>query len=167
MLAWFPTNMISLRHLEITTKQSTFPELYDSNSLRFLGIVGCISLRSLLREFQSFPALRTLFIHSCGSLVSLLPSIRNLTALRTLKIADWQALDLLDGDDDRFPGCQTLWFLVIVNLPMLVGLPQWILRTATSNFLQRVVIEACPNFAGLPLAVRQNITIRQKFKIRK
>ena len=159
-------NMISLRHLEITTKQSTFPELYDSNSLRFLGIVGCISLRSLLREGQSFPALRTLFIHSCGSLVSLLPSIRNLTALRTLKIADCEALDLLDGDDDRFPGFQTLWFLVIVNLPMLVGLPQWILRTATSNFLQRVVIEACPNFTGLPLAVQQNITIRQKFKTR-
>ncbi|RVW61430.1 putative disease resistance protein RGA3 [Vitis vinifera] len=126
-------NMISLRHLEITTKQSTFPELYDSNSLRFLGIVGCISLRSLLREGQSFPALRTLFIHSCGV---------------------W------------FPGFQTLWFLVIVNLPMLVGLPQWILRTATSNFLQRVVIEACPNFTGLPLAVQQNITIRQKFKTR-
>lgn len=159
-------NMISLRHLEITTKQSTFPELYDSNSLRFLGIVGCINLRSLFREGQSFPALRTLFIHRCRGLVSLLPSIRNLTALRTLKIAECEDLNLLDGDDDRFPGFQTLWFLEIVKLPRLQGLPQWILRTANSNFLQRIVIEGCLNSAGLPQEVLQNLTILQKFEIR-
>lgn len=56
---------------------------------------------------------------------------------------------------------------MIVKLPRLETLQKWILQAAASasNTLQRIVIEACLNFRGLPREVLQNFDSFQKFKI--
>ncbi|KAJ9705190.1 hypothetical protein PVL29_003312 [Vitis rotundifolia] len=159
--------MINLRHLEITTKEEALPALNSFKSLRYLGVVGCVNLKYLFGERESFTALRTLFIQRCPRLVSLPCSIRHLSTLKILRIDDCQTLDLLDGDDDNVPGLNSLRLLMIVKLPRLETLPKWILQAAASasNTLQRIVIEACPNFRGLPQEVLQNFDSFKKFKM--
>ncbi|WJZ83982.1 hypothetical protein VitviT2T_003618 [Vitis vinifera] len=159
--------MINLRHLEITTKEEALPALNSFKSLRYLGVVGCVNLKSLFLGRETFTALGTLFIHRCPSLVSLPCGVRHLSALKILRIDDCGTLDLLDGDDDNVPGLKSLKLLVIVKLPRLTTLPKWILQAAASPFntLSCIVIEACPNFRGLPQEVLQKLDSYPKFKI--
>ena len=159
--------MINLRHLEITTKEEALPALSSFKSLRYLGVVGCVNLKSLFLGRETFTALGTLFIHRCPSLVSLPCGVRHLSALKILRIDDCGTLDLLDGDDDNVPGLKSLKLLVIVKLPRLTTLPKWILQAAASPFntLSCIVIEACPNFRGLPQEVLQKLDSYPKFKI--
>ena len=143
------------------------PALNSFKFLRYLGVVGCVNLKSLFGGRATFTALGTLFIHRCPSLVSLPFGVRHLSALKILRINDCGTLDLLDSDDDNVPGLKSLKLLVIVKLPRLRTLPKWILQAAASAFntLSCIVIEACPNFRGLPQEVLQKLDSYPKFKI--
>ena len=143
------------------------PALNSFKFLRYLGVVGCVNLKSLFLGRETFTALGTLFIHRCPSLDSLPCGVRHLSALKILRIDDCGTLDLLDGDDDNVPGLKSLKLLVIVKLPRLTTLPKWILQAAASaiNTLSCIVIEACPNFIGLPWEVLQKLNSYPQFKI--
>ena len=148
-------------------ERGALPALNSFKFLRYLGVVGCVNLKSLFGGRETFTALGTLFIHRCPSLVSLPCGIRHLSALKILRIDDCGTLDLLDGDDDNVPGLKSLKLLVIVKLPRLRTLPKWILQAAASaiNTLSCIVIEACPNFIGLPWEVLQKLNSYPQFKI--
>lgn len=70
--------------------------------------------------------------------------------------------------DDNAPGLQILWLLEIAKLPRLETLPKWILQAATaSESLERIVIEACPNFRGQKFKSFQKkftMKIKERFK---
>lgn len=138
--------MMSLRHLEVTTKETSVLGHWGReyfNSLRLLCIRQCNYMESLMRGLRRLTALRTLVIADCFGRASL--SVE-LTALETLLICNCANLDLSYG----FSGLGRLQVFGIWELPYLVTLPQWLLHGPTSNTLRHLLIHDCDNFRALP-----------------
>lgn len=181
--------MMSLRHLEVTTKEisvlgySNGKLMEDRgyfNSLRLLCIRQCNYMESLMKGLQSLTALRTLVIADCSGRASL--SVE-LTALETLLICNCANLDLSYG----FRGLGRLQVFGIWELPYLVTLPHWLLQGPSSNtlrhllihdcgyfralseedgplnltFLETLIIEECPAFSALPEGMRHLTALRR------
>ncbi|KAB2608213.1 disease resistance protein RGA2-like [Pyrus ussuriensis x Pyrus communis] len=117
-------NLISLRWLELTTKQSSFPEngVGSLTSLRFLSIWECSNLMCLPRDTSYLASLRTLIIGNCKQL--------------DLVMENYQIIPL------------RLQKLGIIGVPRMVALPEWF--QGATNTLQVLVIEDCENLEALP-----------------
>ncbi|PSS19749.1 Disease resistance protein [Actinidia chinensis var. chinensis] len=89
-------NLISLKHLYLTTQQSCLPEkqIRRLTSLRTLGIEGCGNLTSLPEGIQLLTALTTVTIATCPKLTSLPSSMKNMANLRNLEISKCPNLNL-------------------------------------------------------------------------
>ncbi|XP_030445958.2 putative disease resistance protein RGA1 [Syzygium oleosum] len=139
-------NMISLRSLDVTTKQRRFPEggIGCLTSLRWLFIEGCKNLEALFDDIHLLTSLRKLFIVDCPKLASLPQGIKNLKALKDLFIGDCESLRLPEGESNELR-LQSFGF---VELPELVSLPGWLEGSAST--LQSIKIANCPNLSVLP-----------------
>ncbi|XP_068308518.1 disease resistance protein RGA2-like [Pyrus communis] len=116
--------LISLRWLQLTTKQSSFPE--DG--------VGCLT------------SLRFLYIWECSNLTCLPRDTSYLASLRTLMIGNCEQLDLVMENYQVIPlRLQKLW---IQGVPRMVALPEWF--QGATNTLQLLVIDDCENLEALP-----------------
>ncbi|KAL4607901.1 hypothetical protein ACB092_09G208800 [Castanea dentata] len=143
-------DIISLRHLIITTKHTYLSEKAVGclDSLRFLFICECENLKCLFEGREGrLTNLRTLFVKECPSLTTLSLSIKHLTSLETLIIWDCEELSLTDKEENQDLKL-SLQLLVIMELPKLEVLPQWL--QASANTLQHLKIEDCCNFTALP-----------------
>ncbi|XP_019261990.1 PREDICTED: putative disease resistance protein RGA3 [Nicotiana attenuata] len=104
-------NLISLRHLHITTKQTCFPDkaIGCLSSLRSLYIHSCTNLVSLSEGLQYFTSFRTLAIIGCPRLTFFPSIMKHLTALENLMIVDFEELTLLEWKD--IEGLSGHWLL--------------------------------------------------------
>ncbi|KAM4091909.1 hypothetical protein ACJW30_09G172200 [Castanea mollissima] len=145
-------DMISLRFLTVTTKHTCVLEKAVGclNSLRLLGVTDCENLKSLFEGMEGrLTYLRTLVVSDCPSLTSLSLNINHLTALETLGISDCKELSLMEmGGEDNQDLKLSLQKLIIINLPKLEVLPQWLQGSA--NTLQLLHIEGCENLKAFP-----------------
>ncbi|XP_038690455.1 disease resistance protein RGA2-like [Tripterygium wilfordii] len=141
-------NMISLRYLNITTKQKslTVNGIGCLKYLRTLFLFRCTNLESLFGPTVHLPALRTLHIDSCPKLVSLSHIPRNLTALETLMIRQCMQMDLMDEVEDGQN--LKLQLLMLGGLPQLTILPRWL--QGSSETLECLCVGCSPNFSSLP-----------------
>ncbi|KAM4091892.1 hypothetical protein ACJW30_09G170800 [Castanea mollissima] len=143
-------DMISLRVLGVTTKHTCMFEKVVGclDSLRSLCIVQCENLKCLFEGMEGrLTNLRTLFVEECPSLTSLTLGIKHLTALEFLMIRDCEELSLTDKEEN--PNLKlSLRVLIIMELPKLEVLPQWL--QASANTLQHLAIANCCNFTALP-----------------
>ncbi|KAL4607886.1 hypothetical protein ACB092_09G207900 [Castanea dentata] len=143
-------DIISLRHLIITTKHTCLSEKAVGclDSLRFLFICECENLKCLFEGMEGrLTNLRTLVVVKCPSLTSLSLNIKHLTALENLVIEDCEELSLTDKEENQDLKL-SLQLLKIVELPKLEVLPQWL--QASANTLQHLEIRDCGNFTALP-----------------
>ncbi|KAF3633669.1 putative polygalacturonase-like [Capsicum annuum] len=188
-LEWLPKdigNLISLRHLHITTNQASFPDkaIGCLPSLRSLYIRSCKNLVSLSEDLLHLTSLRTLAIIGCPRLTFFPSAMKHLTALENLLIVDCEELTLLEWQDieglrmlrslvigglpeleSKDAQClENLQMLVLAGLPQLVSLPRWL--EGASATLQYLRVERCPNFAALPKWL-ENLTALEKLEISK
>ncbi|XP_075647390.1 putative disease resistance protein RGA1 [Castanea sativa] len=138
--------LIRLRNFSVTTKQKSLPGC--PNSLRFLVLSNCGNLESLVEMMQVCTSLRFLRIDNCGGLISLLPILKLLTTLEALVIENCEKLDLIEMEDNQDDFPTSFRALRFIGLPQLVAMPDWIKRS--SNSLQILVIESCPNLTTFP-----------------
>ncbi|XP_016483503.1 disease resistance protein RGA2-like [Nicotiana tabacum] len=155
-------NLVSLRHLYLTTKEQNLPEkaLGSLALLQSLSIFGCENLVSLFEGIQKLTKLRTLVIGDCPRLTSLPRGIVLLSALESFMIVNCEALMLSDWQDIQ--GLKRMRSLVIGGLPHLVDLPEWL--KGDSNSLKFIRISTCPSFVALP-AWLENVTALEKLEI--
>ncbi|XP_044500139.1 disease resistance protein RGA2-like [Mangifera indica] len=158
--------MISLRHVEITTKEQNLREngIQCLSSLRYLFFHECENLVTLPEGMERLKGLRTLYIGGCP-LNSLPYGIKDLKRLQKLYIASCRKLNLKmefrgEDEDELRLGVRTF---VIDDLPSLVDLPQLILQ-GSANTLQCLRIERCPKLVYLPEWL-QNLTSLQTLEI--
>ena len=112
-------------------------------------------------------ALRRLCISDCPSLISLPCGVRNLSSLEDLRILRCERLnlDFSTGSDEQHNHEELnstgppLRFLQIGNLPQLVKLPQWLLRSST-NTLQALSINNCSKLKALPESMQKLQALR-------
>ncbi|KAL4597182.1 hypothetical protein ACB092_12G216600 [Castanea dentata] len=138
--------LIRLRIFLVTTKQKSLPGC--PNSLRFLRLLNCGNLESLVEMMQVCTSLRFLSIDNCGGLISLLPILKFFTTLEALVIENCEKLDLIEMEDNQDDFPTSLRVLGFTGLPQLVAMPDWIKRSA--NSLQILMIESCPNLTAFP-----------------
>ncbi|KAG4912934.1 hypothetical protein JHK84_053388 [Glycine max] len=143
--------LISLRYLEITTKQPVLPysEIANLISLALLTIESCHNMESIFGGVK-FPALKTLYVADCHSLKSLPLDVTNFPELESLFVHDCVNLDLelwKDHHEEQSPMLK-LKCVLFRGLPQLVALPQWLQETA--NSLQTLIIINCNNLEMLP-----------------
>ncbi|XP_031264138.1 disease resistance protein RGA2-like [Pistacia vera] len=144
--------MISLRHVEITTKEWYLREdgIGCLSSLKFLTLSGCRNLVRLFEGMQGLTSLRRLVLQVCP-LTSLPYSIKYLKRLETVMIIDCVNVNLkmeFQGEDkDNL--CLGVRKFIISRLPSLVDLPQLILQ-GSANTLQCIMIQSCLNLVELP-----------------
>ncbi|KAI9161538.1 hypothetical protein LWI28_018433 [Acer negundo] len=146
--------LISLRTFFLTTNQKCLPEngIGRLNSLRFLQISSCGNLEYIFEDIGGLKALRTLMIVECPNLLSLPSGVKNLSSLENLCLWKCEKLNLNQGmemeeiKDSTRPQLRTL---SIGGLPLLVELPEWLLR-CSANSLQWFGMKDCPNFMALP-----------------
>ncbi|KAL3533786.1 hypothetical protein ACH5RR_007307 [Cinchona calisaya] len=177
-------DLISLRHLYLTTKQESFPEngVGCLSSLCSLSLYSCKSLVSLSDELKCLGNLRTLTIVDCPKLTFLPSSMKYLTALKNLCIIDCDELTLFEWQDIEglkmlrslvigglpqldskdVQRLENLQSLVIGGLPQLDVLPRWL--EGSAHTLQYLRIERCPNFLALPEWLK-NLTALEKIEI--
>ncbi|KAG2403416.1 uncharacterized protein HKW66_Vig0187030 [Vigna angularis] len=139
-------NLISLRHLAITTTQAAFPEevIAKLTSLENLYISYCDNLRSLFEQVQLL-TLKTFHLCNCGSLKSVsFHAIRNLEGL---VIKNCDNLDLSLGLGSQISNSR-LKYVVLTDLPQLLTLPQWLQGCA--NTLRSLLIQQCMNLKEFP-----------------
>ncbi|KAH0678766.1 hypothetical protein KY284_019851 [Solanum tuberosum] len=155
-------NLVSLRHLYLTTKEQNLPEkgLESLALLQSLFIFGCENLVSLFEGIQKLTKLRTLVICDCPRLTALPIGIVHLSALENFMIVNCEELMLSDWQD--FEGLKRIRSLVIGGLPHLVSLPEWL--KGDSNSLKFIRISTCPNFVALP-AWLENVTSLERLEI--
>ncbi|XP_044500294.1 disease resistance protein RGA2-like [Mangifera indica] len=158
--------MISLRHMEITTKERNLREngIQCLSSLRYLLFTGCENLVTLPEGMELLKGLRTLYIGDCP-LTSLPYGIKHLKRLQKLCIVSCTELNLKmefrgEDEDELRLGVRTF---VISYLRSLVDLPQLILQ-GSANTLQCLRIEWCANLEKLPEWL-QNLTSLQTLEI--
>ncbi|XP_061364605.1 putative disease resistance protein RGA3 [Gastrolobium bilobum] len=139
-------NMISLRDLGISTKQSDFPdkEVAKLTSLELLSLSNCDNLVSFLKAVQ-LPNLKGLFIDSCDNLKSL--PLHATPNLETLLIRNCDKLELSKGLDNQILELR-LKLLELSYLPQLVTWPQWLQRSGSP--LHSLLIDNCDNLKELP-----------------
>ncbi|XP_031248154.1 putative disease resistance protein RGA4 [Pistacia vera] len=158
--------MISLRHVEITTKEWFLREdgIGCLSSLKFLTLYGCRNLVGLCEGMQGLTSLRRLVLQVCP-LTSLPYSIKYLKRLETVMIIDCVNLNLkmeFQGEDkDNL--CLGVRKFIISRLPSLVDLPQLILQ-GSANTLECIMIQSCLNLVELPEWL-QNLTSLQTLEI--
>ncbi|KAL4618679.1 hypothetical protein ACB092_06G028000 [Castanea dentata] len=138
--------MISLRWLEITTKQKSLPE--SLNSLQFLSISHCGNMEYLSEVKQGYMGLRMLLIENCEGLISLFPFLKCLTLLEVLGIDNCEKLDLTKLEDNQEEFTPSIRVLAISRLPLLVAVPQWFKQSTRT--LQHMIIRDCPSLTELP-----------------
>ncbi|XP_027174173.1 putative disease resistance protein RGA1 [Coffea eugenioides] len=177
-------DLISLRHLYLTTKQESFPDRSVGclSSLRSLSLYSCKNLVSLSDELKHLRNLRTLTIVDCPKLTFLPSSMKYLTALENLYIIDCDELTLFEWQD--IEGIKMVRSLVIGGLPELsskdvqcfenlksfvidglanlVVLPRWLEGSALT--LRNLRIARCPNFLELPEWLK-NLTALESIQI--
>ncbi|XP_044508348.1 putative disease resistance protein RGA3 isoform X3 [Mangifera indica] len=156
--------LISLRALVLTTVQEHLPNngIGCLNSLRFLIIDNCSKLEYLCEDIGRLRVIRRLYICKCPSLISLPRGVRSLSSLEELRLVDCVRLnlDLSIGSDEQHNHEELsstgppLRFLLLDNLPQLVKLPQWLLRSST-NTLQTLRIRNCSNLKALPESMQK------------
>ncbi|KAF8043981.1 hypothetical protein BT93_A2074 [Corymbia citriodora subsp. variegata] len=156
--------MISLRFLDVTTKQQKFPEsgIGCLTSLRCLFIGDCKNLEALFNDMQSLKSLRKLFIGGCPKLASLPQGIKNLKALENLWICNCENLKLPEGKSDEPDPMLRLRSVMFVGLPKLDSFPRWLEGSART--LQKIDVAHCPNLTILPEWLRNCSSLR-KLKI--
>ncbi|XP_031261361.1 disease resistance protein RGA2-like [Pistacia vera] len=158
--------MISLRHMEITTKERYLREngIGCLRSLKILTLSGCENLLRLFEGMQGLTSLQRLHLEFC-SLTSLPYSIKYLKRLEKVMIDNCSELDLkmeFQGEDkDNL--CLGVRKFIINNLPSLVDLPQLILQ-GSANTLQCIMMKNCPKLKELPEWL-QNLTSLQTLEI--
>nr|XP_027065757.1 putative disease resistance protein RGA3 [Coffea arabica] len=177
-------DLISLRHLYLTTKQESFPDKSVGclSSLRSLSLYSCKNLVSLSDELKHLRNLRTLTIVDCPKLTFLPSSMKYLTALENLYIIDCDELTLFEWQDiegikmvrslvigglpelsSKDVQCfENLKSFVIDGLPKLVVLPRWLEGSALT--LRNLRIARCPNFLELPEWLK-NLTALESIQI--
>ncbi|KAH0692769.1 hypothetical protein KY285_019866 [Solanum tuberosum] len=155
-------NLVSLRHLYLTTKEQNLPEkgLGSLALLQSLSIFGCENLVSLFEGIQKLTKLRTLVIGDCPRLTALPRGIVHLSALENFMIVNCEELMLSDWQD--FEGLKRIRSLVIGGLPHLVSLPEWL--KGDSNSLKFIRISTCPSFIAMPDWL-ENSTSLEKLEI--
>ncbi|XP_044507248.1 putative disease resistance protein RGA3 [Mangifera indica] len=136
-------HLISLRVLALSTMQKHLPNngIGCLNSLRFLVIRNCSKLEYLCEDIGRPRVIRRLWITKCPSLISLPRGVRSLSSLEELCLVDCERLnlDFSTGSDEQHNHEELnstgppLRFLQIGNLPQLVKLPQWLLRSSTNT----------------------------------
>ncbi|KAI7996359.1 putative disease resistance protein RGA1 [Camellia lanceoleosa] len=96
-------NLISLRHLYLTTQQSCLPErqIRRLTSLQSFRIIGCGNLTSLPEGMQLLTALTTVTITACPKLTSLPSTMKNLANLRNPEISNCPNLSLAGWEEFR------------------------------------------------------------------
>ncbi|KAI5682886.1 hypothetical protein M9H77_04114 [Catharanthus roseus] len=142
-------DLIRLRHLYVTTRETSFPEkgLGSLISLQTLSIQGCEDLGLLCEGIGKLTNLRTFVIGDCPRLTHLpTRSLELLVALENLMIINCEELALSDWQD--FQGFLSLRSLVIGGLPRVMALPQ-LVREDTDT-LQSIRISTCPSIGALP-----------------
>ncbi|CAL5420781.1 unnamed protein product [Camellia sinensis] len=94
-------NLISLRHLYLTTQQSCLPDkqIRRLTSLRSFQIIGCGNLKSLPEGMQLLVKLKTVTIAACPNLTSLPSTMKNLAKLSNLEISNCPNLDLAGWEE--------------------------------------------------------------------
>ncbi|KHN14948.1 hypothetical protein glysoja_024068 [Glycine soja] len=127
--------VISLRHLEITTKQPVLPysEITNLILLAYLYIGSSHNMESIFGGVK-FPAFKSLLVDDCHSLKSLPLDVTNFPELETLLVIDCVNLDLdlwKDHHEEQSPMLK-LKCVAFRGLPQLVALPQWLQETANS-----------------------------------
>ncbi|XP_027364311.1 putative disease resistance protein RGA1 [Abrus precatorius] len=137
-------NLINLRQLYLTFKQSSFPEIAKWTSLETLSLDSCDNLKSLFEGIQ-LPRLKFFVINSCGSLESL--PFHAIPNLESLAIFSCHKLELSKELDENIPSLK-LKLLVLCDLPQLVTLPHWL--RGSSNTLQSLLTVKCVNLEELP-----------------
>nr|POE48514.1 disease resistance protein rga2 [Quercus suber] len=143
-------DIISLRVLFVTTRHTCLSEkaVGCMDSLRTLWIGECENLKCLFEGMEGrLTNLQTLVVGECPSLTTLSLSIKHLTALESLIIGYCEELSLTDNEENQDLKLSLRW-LVIVKLPKLEVLPQWL--QASANTLQHLEFEDCCNFTALP-----------------
>ena len=138
--------MISLRLLEITTKQKSLPE--SLNSLQFLSLVKCGNIEYLSEVKQGYMGLRMLVIGDCEGLISLFPFLKCLTLLEVLCIDNCEKLDLTKLEDNQEEFTPSIRVLILSRLPQLVAVPQWFKQSTRT--LQHMIIRGCHSLTELP-----------------
>lgn len=143
-------NMISLRSLNVITKQRRFLEggLGCLTSLRWLFIQNCVNLEALFDDIQSLTLLRKLYITQCPKLASLPQGIKNLKALEELVIWGCENVRLPEGESNEPSSMSKLQVLRLGLLSESVSLPRWLEGSAGS--LQKIIIGGCPKLSALP-----------------
>ncbi|KAL5067999.1 hypothetical protein RYX36_018886 [Vicia faba] len=139
-------NLISLRQLWITTKQSNFPnkEISKLANLELLSISSCDNLESLFQGIQ-LPRLKCLNISLCDNLKSL--PLHAIVNLETLLIDNCNKLNLSFDHDNEISNL-SLKLLCLDSLPQLVSsIPQWLRGCA--NTLHTLKIDNCENLYKL------------------
>ncbi|KAG4927212.1 hypothetical protein JHK85_053698 [Glycine max] len=121
------SKLISLRHLEITTKQPVLPysEITNLISLALLSIDTSHNMESIFGGVK-FPTLKTLCVVDCHSLKSLPLDVTNFLELEILVVENCVNLDLdlwKEHHEEQNPKLK-LKFVGFWDLPQLVALPQ-------------------------------------------
>lgn len=158
--------MVSLRYLWITTKQTSLPTdaVGSLKCLRVLFITDCENLESWPEDITGLKNLKTLVIRNCQQLDSLPESMKFLPALESVVITDCTRLKLEEGKGV----CVTqfrLENLQLVRLPSLVDFPQWLIRNSTSS-LQVIKLMHCNNLKedDFPDWLHDNIPLELQIK---
>ncbi|KAJ1429929.1 Virus X resistance protein-like, coiled-coil domain [Sesbania bispinosa] len=171
-------NLISLRHLSITTKQFLLSEneFASLSNLQTLGFFYCDNLKFLFSKAQ-LTSLEELVVLSCGSLESLpfyiLPKLQTLSVIdckvlnlslnQERPITDYERPKLSMNDDSPSKNFQMVQksvnhessiqisrmkYLHLEGFPRLLTLPQWI--EGAANTLHTLMIFNFPNLKMLP-----------------
>ncbi|KAK7251523.1 hypothetical protein RIF29_34799 [Crotalaria pallida] len=134
-------NLISLRHLDITTKQAVLPEdeIANLSSLQILRINICQNILSLFQG-KKLSTLKGLSVSCCGSLQSLPLDAEHFPQLETLEVHHCENLILSKGHEDQNSNLK-LRLITFSSLPQMVMLPYWVVGSA--NTLQSLIIANC------------------------
>ncbi|KAK7336555.1 hypothetical protein VNO77_17099 [Canavalia gladiata] len=138
--------LISLRQLDITTKQSilSLNEFASLSNLQTLSFEYCYNLEFLFGEAQ-LPSLEALFVLSCWNLESL--PLHTLPNLQALLVIDCEMLNLLSEREIPIQRLR-MKVLQLVDFPRLVTLPRWI--EGAVDTLQSLIIVNFPSLERLP-----------------
>lgn len=177
-----PKNMnrlVSLRYLQVTTKQKSLQEsgIQYLENLQFLHIDGCENLQVLFEGTCQVTRLEHLVIENCGGPISV--HFEKLIALHFLTIEDCK-LTLTQENKSNFPlnlkmleiikfeqvmellqclaGSCTLELLCIGDCPNFIAVPQWL---PNHTHLKHIKFFECSNLSFLPQGVRSLTALKE------
>ncbi|KAL3533785.1 hypothetical protein ACH5RR_007306 [Cinchona calisaya] len=152
-------SLISLRHLYLTTRETSLPEkgLGCLTSLQSLSVLRCENLISLFEGTEKLANLKTLVIGDCPKFTTLSRGTKFLTALENLMIINCEEFTFSDWQD--FQGFTSLRSLMIGGLPRLSSLPQ--LVRSNTNRLESMRLSTCPAIVDLPAWLDDAASLRK------